>query len=84
MWFLPRPDPKLLVPPPMTASDCRVDDDICRAQAAQRDTRQRFIEAVHEGEEIRQVASEMKIRRVRNGYEDLIEDAMMLRTEKRR
>lgn len=81
MWFHPRRElPPMSVAPLSTLP--RAVDDIQSAQAAQQDTRRRFLEVVEEGVEIRQVASEAKVRRIRNGYEDMIEDAMRLRPGK--
>lgn len=74
MWFHPRPS---VVP----AAGPRASDDLWQARAAQADTRRRFLEVVEEGEQIRQVSSEMKIRRIRNGYEEMIEDAFARRPE---
>lgn len=82
MWFHPRAD----IPLSLTkrAVIPRAADDIGSAREAQRDTSRRFLEAVHEGIEIRQVASEMKTRRVRNGYDEMIEDALINRPPENR
>lgn len=58
---------------------CSVDDDICKAKAAQADTHRRFKEAALRGPEIRRVASEMKGLRERNGFGELIKESMGLR-----
>lgn len=73
MWFHPRPELPQHSPP------VRGNGDIRQAWEAQADVRRRFLEVVEEGQEIRQVASEMKTRRIRNGYEELIEDALARR-----
>lgn len=57
----------------------RPDDGLKEAQAARQDTHRRFLEVVAEGEQIRQVTSDMKNRRIRNGYDELIEDALSRR-----
>jgi hypothetical protein len=51
-----------------------------REQAA---STNRFIEAAHRGPEVRRVSEEMKTRRIRNGYEELLEDALKLRRGKK-
>lgn len=78
VWFRLRPE---LPQPPTTAQG---DGDIKQAWQAQADVRRRFLEVVEEGQKIRQVASEMKTRRIRNGYEELIEDALARRPESQR
>lgn len=75
MWFVPRPKPVPL--------KCRAEDEIQQAKAAQQDVQRRFLEAVEEGEEIREVVSQMKTRRIRNGYEEMIEDAFLRRPGRR-
>jgi hypothetical protein len=80
VWFHPRTD--LSASPAVKSAIPHAPDDIPSALAAQRDTSRRFLEAVQEGWEVRQVASDMKTRRIRNGYEDKIEDALARRPEK--
>lgn len=46
------------------------------AKREQQASSSRFIEAAHQGPEVRRVSAEMRDLRIRNGFEDLIEDAM--------
>ena len=47
--------------------------------AARRSTTQRFLQAAHTGQETRRISSEMRDLRIRNGFPELIEDALARR-----
>lgn len=65
-------------PPPKCHGTPSVDE----ARQRQRESTKRFLEATFEGPEIRKVSSEMRAIRIRNGFEELIEDALMSRQRK--
>lgn len=53
------------------------------AKREQKAASERFIEAAHNGPEVRRVSAEMKRLRIRNGFEDLIEAGMERRKDPR-
>lgn len=57
-------------PPPLVPRD---DEYLKSAQKVSTDA---LIEAVHQGPEVRRISSELRGRRIRNGFPDLISDAM--------
>lgn len=63
-------------PPPPTIEGAPSIEEARREQKA---SSSRFIEAAHNGTEVRRVSSEMRRLRIRNGYEELIEIAMQPR-----
>lgn len=71
MWSRPAVE---LPPLPPTPSD-----DAGQARAAQRASTARFLEDIYQGPEVRRIVSSMKVSRVRNGYSEMIEDAMSRR-----
>lgn len=60
-------------PPPPTHIGAPSADE---ARRQQRESTRRFVEAAQEGPEVRRVSSEMRDFRIRNGFEELIEDAL--------
>lgn len=68
MWHRNRPFPAAPAPPAQHTVE--------EARREQRATTERFIEAADRGAEVRRVSSEMRNLRIRNGYEELIEQAL--------
>lgn len=77
MW---KHDPGRFPPPPTFHGVPSVED----ARRSQKESSRRFLEAAVEGPEIRRVSSEMREYRIRNGFEELIEDALASRKNGRR
>lgn len=66
-------------PPPVAIGVPSIED----ARREQRASTNRFVEAAHQGPEVRRVSSHMRQLRIRNGYEELIDAAMERRREPR-